>query len=61
MEGLLAGYRSPAYDEMVDAQGVPYPHTKSLYEALQLLSAADLTERGAARAEHMAAGRSGTA
>ena len=50
MEGLLAGYRSPAYDEMVDAQGVPYPHTKSLYEALQLLSAAHLTERGAARA-----------
>jgi uncharacterized circularly permuted ATP-grasp superfamily protein len=50
VEGLLAGYRSPAYDEMVDAQGVPYPHTKSLYEALQLLSAADLTERGAARA-----------
>src|SRR5258705_9188590 len=35
---------------MVDADGVPYPHTKSLYEALQLLSAADLTERGAARA-----------
>jgi uncharacterized circularly permuted ATP-grasp superfamily protein len=50
VEGLLAGYRSPAYDEMVDAQGMPYPHTKSLYEALQLLSAADLTERGAARA-----------
>ena len=50
MEGLLAGYRSPAFDEMVDADGVPYPHTKSLYEALQLLSAADLTERGAARA-----------
>src|SRR5829696_7560964 len=35
---------------MVDADGVPYPHTKSLYEALQLLSAADLAERGAARA-----------
>ena len=50
MEGLLAGYRSPAYDEMVDAQGLPYPHTKSLHEALQLLSAADLTERGAVRA-----------
>ena len=50
MEGLLAGYRSAAFDEMVDADGMPYPHTKSLYEALQLLSAADLTERGAARA-----------
>jgi uncharacterized circularly permuted ATP-grasp superfamily protein len=50
VEGLLAGYRSPAYDEMVDAQGLPYPHTKSLHEALQLLSAADLTERGAVRA-----------
>ncbi len=50
MEGLLAGYRSDAFDEMVDADGTPYPHTKSLYEALQLLSAADLTERGAARA-----------
>jgi uncharacterized circularly permuted ATP-grasp superfamily protein len=50
VEGLLAGYRSTAYDEMVDADGTPYPHTKSLYEALQLLSAADLSERGAARA-----------
>ena len=50
MDGLLAGYRSPAFDEMVDADGLPYPHTKSLYEALQLLSADDLTERGAARA-----------
>src|SRR5215213_3316150 len=35
---------------MVDADGVPYPHTKSLFEALQLLSPADLSERGAARA-----------
>ncbi len=50
MEGLLAGYRSAAFDEMVDADGTPYPHTKSLYEALQLLSPSDLTERGAARA-----------
>jgi uncharacterized circularly permuted ATP-grasp superfamily protein len=50
VEGLLAGYRSATFDEMVDADGTPYPHTKSLYEALQLLSAADLSERGAARA-----------
>ena len=50
MEGLLGGYRSSAFDEMVDADGVPYAHTKSLFEALQLLSAADLSERGAARA-----------
>ena len=50
MDGLLAGYLSSAVDEMVDAEGTPWPHTKSLYEALQLLSAADLSERGAARA-----------
>jgi uncharacterized circularly permuted ATP-grasp superfamily protein len=47
---MLADYRSAAFDEMVDVDGVPYPHTKSLYEALQLLTSADLTERGAARA-----------
>jgi uncharacterized circularly permuted ATP-grasp superfamily protein len=50
VDGLLAGYRSSAVDEMVDAEGTPWPHTKSLFEALQLLSPADLTERGAARA-----------
>jgi uncharacterized circularly permuted ATP-grasp superfamily protein len=50
VDGLLAGYRSSAVDEMVDAEGTPWPHTKSLYEALQLLTASDLTERGAARA-----------
>jgi uncharacterized circularly permuted ATP-grasp superfamily protein len=50
VEGLLADYRSDVYDEMVDADGAPYPHTKSLYEALQLLSSSDLDERGAARA-----------
>jgi uncharacterized circularly permuted ATP-grasp superfamily protein len=49
MAGLLTGYRSPAYDEMIDADGAPYPHTRSLYEALQLLSGADLVERGEAR------------
>ena len=50
MDGLLAGYRSSAVDEMVDADGTPWPHTKSLYEALQLLTPSDLNERGAARA-----------
>ena len=47
---MLAGYRSSAVDEMVDAEGTPWPHTKSLFEALQLLSPSDLSERGAARA-----------
>ena len=47
---MLADYRSPAFDEMVDAGGRPYPHTKSLYDALQLLSSGDLAERGAVRA-----------
>ncbi len=50
MDGLLQGYLSTAVDEMVDAAGNPWPHTKSLYEALQLLAPSDLTERGAARA-----------
>ena len=50
MDGLLAGYRSSAVDEMVDAEGTPWPHTKSLFEALQLLTPSDLSERGAARA-----------
>ena len=50
MNGLLADYRSDTYDEMVDADGAPRAHTKSLYEALELLSAGDLEERGAARA-----------
>jgi uncharacterized circularly permuted ATP-grasp superfamily protein len=50
VDGLLGGYRSEVFDEMVDAEGTPYPHTKSIYEALQLLSVADLDERGAARA-----------
>jgi uncharacterized circularly permuted ATP-grasp superfamily protein len=49
MEGLMDGYRSAAYDEMVDTHGEPHPHTRSLYEALQLLSGADLVERCDAR------------
>ena len=49
MTGLLADYRSDTYDEMVDADGAPRAHTKSLYEALELLSPGDLEERGTAR------------
>src|SRR2546430_8966829 len=49
MGGLLAGYRSSADDEMVDANGMPHPHTRSLYDALQLLSSSDLAERVDAR------------
>jgi uncharacterized circularly permuted ATP-grasp superfamily protein len=50
VSGLLADYRSDTYDEMVDADGAPRAHTKSLYEVLELLSASDLEERGAVRA-----------
>ena len=49
MATLLSGYRSPAYDEMFAADGSPYPHTKALYDALQLLTEADLMERCSAR------------
>lgn len=49
MGGLLDGYSSPAYDEMMSADGWPHPHAKALYEALQLLSITDLEERCAAR------------
>ncbi len=50
MNGLLADYRSDTFDEMVDVDGAPRAHTKSLYEALELLSPGDLDERGAVRA-----------
>ncbi|MDQ1710269.1 MAG: hypothetical protein QOG49_1654, partial [Frankiaceae bacterium] len=49
MPSLLDGYRSPAYDEMFAADGSPHPHAKALYDALQLLTSADLAERCAAR------------
>jgi uncharacterized circularly permuted ATP-grasp superfamily protein len=49
MGSLLDGYRSPAYDEMFAADGSPHPHTKALYDALQLLTSEDLAERCAAR------------
>ncbi|MEP6463513.1 MAG: circularly permuted type 2 ATP-grasp protein [Frankiaceae bacterium] len=49
MGGLLDGYTSPAYDEMMSSDGWPHPHAKALYDALQLLSITDLEERCAAR------------
>lgn len=49
MGSLLDGYHSPAYDEMFAADGSPHPHAKALYDALRLLTSADLAERCAAR------------
>jgi uncharacterized circularly permuted ATP-grasp superfamily protein len=50
MGGLLDGYpRGPAYDEMFQADGVPHPHMRLLYDALQTLTADDLVRRAAAR------------
>jgi uncharacterized circularly permuted ATP-grasp superfamily protein len=49
MGGLLDGYGSAAYDEMFGLDGAPHPHTKALYDALQLLTATDLAERCAVR------------
>ena len=42
MGGLLDGYpRGPAYDETVGADGLPHPHTRALYDALQTLTIDD--------------------
>jgi uncharacterized circularly permuted ATP-grasp superfamily protein len=50
MDGLLDGYRQgPAYDEMFAADGLPYPHMRALYDALQTLTGDDLARRAAAR------------
>src|SRR4029450_6615919 len=50
MGGLLDGYpRGRAYDEMFGADGVPRPHMRALYDALQTLSRDDLAQRGPAR------------
>src|SRR6266545_1755773 len=50
MGGLLDGYpRGPAYDEMFAADGLPHPHMRALYEALQTLTGDDLAQRAAAR------------
>src|SRR2546429_5710654 len=50
MGGLLDGYpRGPAYDEMLGADGLPHPHMRALYDALQMLTGDDLAQRAAAR------------
>src|ERR1700722_7450149 len=47
MGGLLDRYpRGLAYDEMFGADGLPHPHTRALYDALQTLTGNDLA-RGA--------------
>ncbi|MDT4959843.1 MAG: hypothetical protein QOD31_3642, partial [Pseudonocardiales bacterium] len=45
MGSLFDSYHSVAYDEMFAGDGAPHPHTKALFDALQLLSSADLEER----------------
>ena len=45
MGSLFDSYHSVAYDEMFAGDGAPRPHTKALFDALQLLSSADLEER----------------
>jgi uncharacterized circularly permuted ATP-grasp superfamily protein len=50
MAGLLDDYpRGAAYDEMFLSDGVPHPHMRALYDALQLLTGEDLVQRAAAR------------
>src|SRR5258708_32361766 len=50
MGGLLDGYRhGPAYDEMFAADGLPHPHVRALFDALQTLTGDDLARRAAAR------------
>jgi uncharacterized circularly permuted ATP-grasp superfamily protein len=50
MGGLLDGYpRGPAYDEMFAADGLPHPHMRALYDALQTLTSDDLAQRAAVR------------
>jgi uncharacterized circularly permuted ATP-grasp superfamily protein len=50
MAGLFDGYpRGAAYDEMFLSEGVPHPHMRALYDALQLLNGEDLTQRAAVR------------
>src|SRR5258707_2137102 len=50
MGGLLDRYPcGPAYDEMFGADGLPHPHTRALYDALQTLTSEDLARRAEAR------------
>ncbi|HKE50144.1 MAG TPA: circularly permuted type 2 ATP-grasp protein [Actinomycetes bacterium] len=50
MVGLLDSY-SPgtAYDELIGSNGLPHPHMRALYDALQTFSGDDLAHRAAAR------------
>ncbi|HEX6327493.1 MAG TPA: circularly permuted type 2 ATP-grasp protein [Jiangellaceae bacterium] len=50
MGELLDGYPlGQAYDEMFGADGLPHPHMRALYDALQTLTREDLAQREAAR------------
>src|SRR5580692_1313804 len=50
MGGLLDRYpHGPAYDEMFGADGLPHPHTRALYDALQTLTGEDLARRAESR------------
>src|ERR1700724_2688407 len=50
MGGLLDRYtRGPAYDEMFGVDGLPHPHARALYDALQTLTGDDLSRRAEAR------------
>jgi uncharacterized circularly permuted ATP-grasp superfamily protein len=50
MGGLLDRYpRGPAYDEMFGTDGLPRPHMRALYDALQTLTGDDLARRAEAR------------
>src|SRR5258708_6815571 len=54
MGGLLDRYpRGPAYDEMFGADGLPHPHTRALYDALQTLTGDDLARRAGARGRRL--------
>src|SRR5580693_9523787 len=50
MGGLLDRYpHGPAYDELLGADGLPRPHMRALYDALQTLTSDDLARRAEAR------------
>src|ERR1700750_3485150 len=50
MGGLLdRSPRGAAYDEMFGADGLPRPHTRARYDALQTLTGEDLARRAEAR------------
>ncbi|MDP9240475.1 MAG: circularly permuted type 2 ATP-grasp protein [Actinomycetota bacterium] len=45
MGSLFDGYHSVAYDEMFAGDGAPHAHTMALFDALHLLTSADIEER----------------